>query len=62
MNLDCLSRGAASAMCIEKSHKHAEFIRANARIGRPDYALEVRVKDVFTVLGRNSPTADGNLI
>ena len=30
LSLDCLSRGAASAMCIEKSHKHAEFIRANA--------------------------------
>ena len=31
LSLDCLSRGAASALCIEKSHRHAEFIRANAR-------------------------------
>ena len=30
LSLDCLSRGAASALCIEKSHRHAEFIRSNA--------------------------------
>ena len=30
LSLDCLSRGAASAICIEKSHRHAEFIRGNA--------------------------------
>jgi len=52
LSLDCLSRGAASAMCIEKSHKHAEFIRANARTASLDPALEVRVQDVFTVLAQ----------
>jgi 16S rRNA (guanine966-N2)-methyltransferase len=52
LSLECLSRGAASAMCIEKSHKHAEFIRANARTASLDPALEVRVQDVFTVLGQ----------
>src|ERR1035438_293550 len=36
LSLDCLSRGAASAICIEKSHKHAEFIRANARTASLD--------------------------
>ena len=30
LSLECLSRGAASAFCIEKSHRHAEFIRDNA--------------------------------
>src|SRR5271169_3607997 len=30
LSLDCLSRGAVSAVCIEKSHRHAEFIRGNA--------------------------------
>ena len=52
LSLDCLSRGAASAMCIEKSHKHAEFIRANAR--RPFWIrrLEVRTQDVFTALAQ----------
>jgi 16S rRNA (guanine966-N2)-methyltransferase len=52
LSLDCLSRGAASALCIEKSHKHAEFIRANARTASLDPALEVRVQDVFTVLAQ----------
>jgi 16S rRNA (guanine966-N2)-methyltransferase len=52
LSLDCLSRGAASAMCIEKSHKHAEFIRANARTAGLEQALEVRVQDVFTVLAQ----------
>jgi len=27
LSLDCLSRGAASTICVEKSHRHAEFIR-----------------------------------
>ena len=52
LSLDCLSRGAAAAICIEKSHKHAEFIRANARTTSLDPALEVRVQDVFTVLAQ----------
>jgi 16S rRNA (guanine966-N2)-methyltransferase len=52
LSLDCLSRGAGSAMCIEKSHKHAEFIRANARTASLDPALEVRVQGVFTVLAQ----------
>jgi 16S rRNA (guanine966-N2)-methyltransferase len=52
LSLECLSRGAASAMCIEKSHKHAEFIRANARTAGLDSALEVRVQDVFVVLAQ----------
>ena len=52
LGLECLSRGAASAMCIEKSPKHAEFIRANARTASLDSALEVRVQDVFTALAQ----------
>jgi 16S rRNA (guanine966-N2)-methyltransferase len=46
LSLDCLSRGAASAMCIEKSHKHAEFIRANAQTAGFEGALEIRMQDV----------------
>lgn len=52
LSLECLSRGAVSALCVEKSAKHAEFIRQNASAvtdGRTD-ALEIRVQDVFTVL------------
>ena len=47
LSLDCLSRGAVSALCLEKSHRHAEFIRANARAANFDAALEIRTQDVF---------------
>jgi len=52
LSLDCLSRGAVSAMCIEKSHKHAGFIRANADTANLGGALDVRVQDVFTALAQ----------
>jgi len=47
LSLDCLSRGAASALCVEKSHKHAEFIRRNAVTAGYGEILEVRTQDVF---------------
>jgi len=50
LSLDCLSRGAASALCVEKSHKHAEFIRRNAVIAGFGEILEIRMQDVFTVI------------
>lgn len=51
LSLECLSRGAQSAVCVEHSAKHAGFIRQNAaRIGCPPGSLEVRVQDVFTAL------------
>ena len=50
LSLECLSRGAESALCIEKSHKHAEFIRANAQTANFNAALEVRTQDVFAAL------------
>ena len=50
LSLDCLSRGAASALCIEKSHKHAEFIRRNAVTAGYGEALEIRMQDVFTAV------------
>src|SRR6187399_1588969 len=42
LSLECLSRGAVSAICVEKSQKHAGYIRRNASTPefRPD-ALEV---------------------
>src|SRR6516164_9426464 len=49
LSLDCLSRGATSALCIEKSHKHANFIQQNAaQISNAN--LQVRTQDVFTAL------------
>jgi len=53
LSLECLSRGAVSAICVEKSPRHAEFIRANAAsMECPPGALEVRVQDVFTALAQ----------
>jgi 16S rRNA (guanine966-N2)-methyltransferase len=50
LSLDCLSRGATSALCVEKSHKHAEFIRGNAVTAGFEANLEIRTQDVFTVV------------
>ena len=49
--LECLSRGAAAAVCVEKSPRHAEFIRRNAQLtGVAPGTLDVRVHDVFALL------------
>jgi 16S rRNA (guanine(966)-N(2))-methyltransferase RsmD len=51
LSLECLSRGASSAVCVEKSSKHAQFIRQNAATAEiPPHAIEVRVQDVFAVI------------
>jgi len=51
LSLECLSRGAVSAVCVELSPRHAAFIRRNASTPEfPPHALEVRVQDVFAVL------------
>src|SRR5439155_3601645 len=49
LSLECLSRGAVSALCIEKSQKHASFIQSNAD-AVSDAPLQVRTQDVFTAL------------
>jgi 16S rRNA (guanine966-N2)-methyltransferase len=59
LSLECLSRGAAHAVCVEKAHRHAEAIRQNlASAGLPAESLEVRVQDVFTALAQLA-AADG---
>jgi len=51
LSLECLSRGATSALCVELSPKHADFIRRNAAAPEfPPQTLEVRTQDVFAVL------------
>ena len=50
LSLECLSRGAASVMCVEKSHRHAEFIRSNATAAGYGNILETRTQDVFPVM------------
>jgi 16S rRNA (guanine966-N2)-methyltransferase len=52
LSLECLSRGAASVMCVEKSHRHGEFIRSNAAAAGYGEILEVRTQDVFPVMNQ----------
>ncbi len=51
LSLECLSRGAREALCIELSPKHARFIEQNfAMMKLPAQTFRVRVQDVFTAL------------
>jgi 16S rRNA (guanine966-N2)-methyltransferase len=53
LSLECLSRGATSAVCVEISSRHAEVLRHNAQAaGFPPESLQVRVQDVFVALGQ----------
>ncbi len=49
LSLECLSRGAAHAVCLEMSKKHAHYIRENlAGTHLPNSSLEIRVQDALT--------------
>jgi 16S rRNA (guanine966-N2)-methyltransferase len=51
LSLECLSRGASQAVCVEKSHRHAGFIQANLKLCRLEpTSLEIRIQDVFTAI------------
>ena len=53
LSLECLSRGAASALCVEKSQRHAEVLRQNVlAAGFLESALSIRTQDVFPVLNQ----------
>src|SRR5437867_11987345 len=53
LGLECLSRGAASVLSVEKSNRHATMIRQNlAAIRLLSDNFELRVQDVFTALGQ----------
>ena len=52
LSLECLSRGAAAVMCVEKSHRHAEFIRGNEVAAGYGEILEVRTQDVFPAMNQ----------
>ena len=59
LSLECLSRGAASAICVEKSNRHAQFIRQNlALAGLPEAMLELRIQDAFTALAQLAAAGD----
>jgi len=48
LSLECLSRGALSALCVEKSNRHAGYLRRNVRAFGAN--VEVRVQDAFTIV------------
>jgi 16S rRNA (guanine(966)-N(2))-methyltransferase RsmD len=51
LSLECLSRGAAHAVCVEKSGRHAQFIRQNLELARLDPGLlDLRVQDAFAAI------------
>jgi 16S rRNA (guanine966-N2)-methyltransferase len=50
LSLECLSRGAAAVLGIEKSHRHVEFIRTNAAAAGFGGILETRTQDVFPAM------------
>jgi 16S rRNA (guanine966-N2)-methyltransferase len=53
LSLECLSRGAVSTVCVEKSHRHAEILRQNFELaGFPLESLQLRVQDVFTAIAQ----------
>jgi 16S rRNA (guanine(966)-N(2))-methyltransferase RsmD len=52
LSLESLSRGAASAVCVEKSQRHADVLRRNAEEAGFGSGLQVRVQDVFAVLAQ----------
>jgi 16S rRNA (guanine966-N2)-methyltransferase len=53
LTLECLSRGAASAVCVEKSSRHAAVLRQNVEsAGFDSGQVRVRVQDVFVALGQ----------
>jgi len=53
LSLECLSRGAVSAVCVEKSARHAEVLRQNFQVaGFPPETLQVRVQDTFAALAQ----------
>jgi 16S rRNA (guanine966-N2)-methyltransferase len=59
LSLECLSRGARRALCVEKSPRHAGVIRQNAEAaGFGPESLLVRVQDVFAVIGQLTEMAE----
>ncbi len=53
LSLECLSRGAVSAVCVEKSSRHALVLRENVQAaGFDTLVVQVRVQDVFVAVGQ----------
>src|SRR5438132_13964286 len=55
LSLECLSRGASSALCIEKSNRTAQVLRQNFEIaGFSPNTFSIRIQEVFTALSQLS--------
>jgi 16S rRNA (guanine966-N2)-methyltransferase len=55
LSLESLSRGASSAVCVEKSSRHARMIRENFEsLGLEHHRLELRIQDAFVAIGQLS--------
>ena len=52
LSLECLSRGAASAMCVEKNSKYAGYVKRNAQ--ELSVKVEIRVQDAFEAVKKIS--------
>src|SRR3954462_6214793 len=53
LGLECLSRGAASVLSIEKANGHAAMIRRNLEsVGLTLENYQIRAQDVFAALGQ----------
>ena len=53
LSLECLSRGAANAVCVELARNHARIIEQNLAITRlPPERFQLRVHDVFTAISQ----------
>jgi 16S rRNA (guanine(966)-N(2))-methyltransferase RsmD len=58
LSLECLSRGAAHAVCVEKSARHAQFIRRNLELARlPSALLDLRVQDAYAAVAQMAATS-----
>jgi 16S rRNA (guanine966-N2)-methyltransferase len=58
LSLESLSRGATSAICVEKSSRHAEMLRRNFELtGFAAESLQVRTQDVFVALSQLAAAA-----
>jgi 16S rRNA (guanine966-N2)-methyltransferase len=53
LSLECLSRGAVRALCVELSSKHAKYIRENLALARlPNPRLDIRVHDALGLVAQ----------
>ena len=59
LGLECLSRGAASVVSVERSARHAALIRLNlVEAGLPPEPFELRTQDAFAVIHQLAEAGD----